>query len=126
MALESGFQSSVLKYLNGLPGCVAENVSGNANQSGRADITGCYKGRMFKLELKQPDNKYKASLKQNLDLRRWHRSGCVIGVIYSKKALKALFEETDWNAPYSVSYRRKEANDCESWFTVGKLVWSTK
>ena len=115
MGLENSFQSSVLSYLNGLPGCRAENVSGNASQSGRPDINGCYRGRMFKIELKQPDNKYKASKKQELELRRWRNCGCVVGVIYSMNSLKQLFEK-DWRDTGYTSIQ--ESNGCESWYWI--------
>lgn len=102
MGRESSFQSTVLEYLNSLPGCRAENVSGNASQSGRPDITGCYKGRMFKLELKVPEHNSTASRKQGLELRRWKNAGCVTGVIYTMEAIKHLFSQ-DWetNSPSS-------------------------
>lgn len=123
MGRENSFQESVLRYLNSIPGCIAENVSGDASQSGRPDINGCYKGRAFKLELKQPDNKYGASLKQNIELRRWRNAGCVVGVIYSTKALKLLFEvDWDWKKPKTVQI--KETNDCFSWYEVPKMTGS--
>ena len=119
MGFESTFQSRVLSYLNSLPGCKAENVSGNAMQSGRPDITGCFWGRMFKLELKTPDNRYKASKKQNLELRRWKNVGCVIGVIYSMDILYQLFS-WDWDKrPGRIE--KAEANNCLSWYEIP--VW---
>jgi hypothetical protein len=116
MGLESSFQSSVLEYLNGIPGCKAENVSGNASQSGRPDINGCYKGRMFKLELKIPDHRYKASKKQELELRKWKNAGCVIGVFYSMEAVKDLFK-WHWDG---AAFKRTiaEENECVSWFEL--------
>lgn len=93
--MESNFQSSCLKYLNGLPDCIAENVSGNANQSGRPDLNGCYKGRMFKIELKT--GSYKPTKKQLLELRHWYSKGCVVGVVYHMKALKQFFYQ-DWES----------------------------
>lgn len=123
MGRENSFQSTVLEYLNKIPGCMAENVSGDSSQSGRPDITGCYKGRAFKFELKQPDNKYEASLKQNIELRRWRNAGCVVGVIYSMKALKLLFEvDWDWGKPKTA--RIQEANGCISWYEVPKMTGS--
>lgn len=89
---EAALQSKVLEYLNSLPGCVAENVSGNAHQSGRADINGCYKGRCFKIELKSPDTGYKPSLKQLRYLKRWEQAGAVCGVCYSVEEVKDLLE----------------------------------
>ncbi len=120
MGFESNFQASVLQYLNGLPFCVAENVSGNSHQSGRPDINGCFRGRMFKLELKTPDNKYKASKKQQLNLRRWKNAGCVVGVIYSMEALKELFNAR-WNCARTRGRVIPEANGCTSWYKIPGL-----
>lgn len=117
MGRESSFQASALEYLNSIPGCIAENVSGDASQSGRPDINGCYKGRAFKLELKQPDNKYKVSLKQNIELRRWGNAGCVVGVAYSREFIRWLFEQ-DWEDQRFIGGMRKEENNCLSWATV--------
>lgn len=116
MGLETNFQPRVLTYLNGLPGCVAENVSGNAKQSGRPDINGCFRGRMFKLELKTPDNQYKASKKQYLTLRRWKNAGCVVGVIYSMSVIQELFS-LDWEKS-PATYAATEDNNCVSWFEI--------
>lgn len=113
MGLEANFQTTVLKYLNSLPGCKAENVSGNANQSGRPDINGCYKGRAFKLELKSDTTGYKASNKQKIELRRWKNSGCVVGVIHSMRALRYLFETSNWIK--GIQYFELEEG---SWFTI--------
>lgn len=116
MGLENNFQSSVLSYLNKLPDCRAENVSGNASQSGRPDINGCFQGRMFKLELKTSDHRYKASKKQQLELRRWKNAGCVVGVIYSMKMVYRLFS-LDWEQ-YPGYDEMLEDNGCLSWFDI--------
>lgn len=116
MGLETNFQSRVLDYLNHLPDCKAENVSGNASQSGRPDINGCFRGRMFKLELKTPDHKYKASKKQRLELRKWKNTGCVVGVIYSMAMVYKLFS-FDWEA-YPGYEEKAEYNGCLSWFDI--------
>lgn len=115
MGLEKSFQSALLEYLNSIPGCAAENVSGNAAQSGRADINGCYKGRTFRFELKSPDHKNTASKKQLLNMRRWLNAGAVVGTFYSMSAVKELFRE-DWSKPlYKVFL---EANGCASSFKI--------
>ena len=106
MGLESNFQATVLEYLNSLPGCKAENVSGNANQSGRPDINGCYKGRMFKIELKTPDNNNQASKKQQLELRKWRNAGCVTAVVYDMNFLKEVFS-MDWEVHSDVYVNNK-------------------
>lgn len=113
MGFESNFQATVLKYLNSLPGCKAENVSGNANQSGRPDINGCYKGRMFKIELKTHDNNYQASKKQKLELRKWRNVGCAVGVVYSMEFLKQVFSKP-WGDDESLDF----ADSYGSWFIV--------
>ena len=118
MGRENPFQSSVLKFLNSLPGCVAENVSGNAQQSGRPDINGCIMGRMFKLELKIPDNKNQASKKQSLNLRRWKRSGAITGVVYSLTFLKSVFLLQGFPTP---GYYEDEESGCLSWINVPEV-----
>ena len=116
MGFESSFQSTVLKYLNSLPGCRAENVSGNANQSGRPDINGCYNGRMFKIELKTPDNKNQATKKQRIELRKWKNAGCAIAVIYDMKTLRDMFS-INWDVPYDIEYTRI-TDGCVSWYEI--------
>ncbi len=116
MGFEGNFQSTVLKYLNSLPGCRAENVSGNANQSGRPDINGCYRGRMFKIELKTPDNKNQATKKQRLELRKWKNAGCAVAVIYDMALLKDMFSH-DWDA-YEQLQGQAYDNGCLSWYEI--------
>ena len=123
MGLEKNFQAEALKYLNSLPGCRAENVSGNAKQSGRPDINGCYRGRMFKIELKVPDNKNSASKKQSYELQRWYRAGAAVGVIYSIEALKGMMAslimaslELYKNKSDYTQREVHELNGCTSWY----------
>lgn len=92
---ETTLQTAVLKYLNSLPQCIAENVSGNAQQSGRADVNACYKGRCLKIELKDPSTGYKPTRQQLLYLRRWAAAGAVTGVCYSLEEVKILLREID-------------------------------
>ncbi len=120
MGFESSFQSTVLKYLNSLPGCKAENVSGNANQSGRPDINGCYRGRMFKIELKTPDNKNEATKKQSLELRKWKNAGCAVAVIYDMDILKEMFS-FDWYSVDMAGGDSVDANGCHSWYRIPSI-----
>lgn len=87
---EGSIQSTVLEYLNALPQCIAENVSGNVRQRGRADINGCYKGKCFKIELKDKETGYKPTKQQLLYLERWKRAGAVVGVCYSLEDVKGV------------------------------------
>lgn len=116
MGYENNFQSTVLNYLNSLPGCRAENVSGNAQQSGRPDINGCFHGRMFKIELKTPDNKNEATKKQRIELRKWKNAGCVVAVIYSMEMLRAMFLQ-DWNTHDQIQ-DSQEVDGCVSWYII--------
>lgn len=114
--MESNLQTSVLEYLNGLPNCVAENVSGNAMQSGRADINGCYQGRCFRIELKVPDHKNKTSLKQRLNLRRWQNAGAVTVVAYSIDFIKEVFSKKGLTKAKNLS--KQEDNGCVSYMVA--------
>lgn len=122
--MESTFQSWALAYLNSIPDCRAENVSGSAQQSGRPDINGCYMGRAFKLELKVPDHKNKVTLKQQLNLRKWEAVGCAVGVLYSKDSLRmfmCFLAQLDYNKQLEKTI--PEENDCESWFKIPKICF---
>lgn len=92
---EGGIQSKVLEYLNSLPKCMAENVSGNARQSGRADINACYKGVCLKLELKDPETGYQPTQQQLLYLKRWQKAGAVTAVCYSLNDVKKIVRKID-------------------------------
>lgn len=92
---ESSLQSKILKYINNLPEGIAENVSGGANQSGRADINACYKGRCMKIELKRPASYEKPSLKQEVYLRSWKRAGAMVLWCSSLEEVKRLIAFID-------------------------------
>ena len=87
---ENPIQSKVIDYLNSVPNCIAENVSGNAAQSGRADISGCYKGRCFKIELKSADTGYQITKKQKWYLKKWKHAGAITGSCYNLEEVKEL------------------------------------
>lgn len=90
VALESGITSSVIKYLNSLPNCVAEKVAGTSSCSGKPDINGCLDGQSFRIEMKTSDHGNTASLKQKLNLKKWAKAGAICGVCYSLKEVKEL------------------------------------
>ena len=90
---ESSLQTKVLEYLNSLPGCIAENVSGNARQSGRADINACYQGRCLKIELKDPDTGYEPTKQQLLYLEKWKKAGAICKVCYGIDDVKILINK---------------------------------
>lgn len=92
---EGSIQSKILDYLNSIPHCMAENVSGNASQSGRADISACYKGVYLKLEVKGGTEGYEATRQQQLYLRMWELAGAKVAVIRSVKDVKRVLELID-------------------------------
>lgn len=95
---ETSFQTKVLEYLNSLPECMAENVSGNARQSGRADINACYRGICLKLELKDGDTKYQATKQQKLYLLKWEKAGAITGVCRTLEDVKKLLRKAERRA----------------------------
>ena len=95
MASETSIQSDIIDYINSLPQGRAENVSGNAQQSGRADINACIKGKTFKIEVKTEDTAYGRkgmTTKQRLYLEKWARAGAVSCVVYSVEDVKWIVQ----------------------------------
>ena len=93
MASETSIQEKIIDYINFLPYGIAENVSGNAQQSGRADINACIDGRTFKIEVKTEETSYGrkgATTKQRLYLEKWARAGAFSCVIYNVDDLKYI------------------------------------
>lgn len=125
MALESSIQSDILDYINSLPQGRAENVSGNAQQSGRADINACVKGLMFKIEVKTEDTAYGrkgATTKQRLYLEKWARAGAISCVVYSVEDVKWVVQRFtrlrlgNWLFEFKLSGRGK-------WYDVPNKRW---
>lgn len=86
MASETSIQSNIIDYINSLPYGIAENVSGNAQQSGRADINACIHGFTLKIEAKTEDTEYGRkgmTTKQRLYLEKWARVGAMSCVVYN-------------------------------------------
>lgn len=97
MALESSIQSDIIDYINSLPYGRAENVSGNAKQSGRADINACISGITYKIEVKTDETSYGKkgmTTKQRLYLEKWARAGAVSCVAYSVDDVKFMVNKT--------------------------------
>lgn len=124
MASESSIQSDILAFINSLPQGRAENVSGNAQQSGRADINACIVGRTFKIEVKTEDTSYGrkgATEKQRLYLEKWARAGAISCVVYSVGDIQFVIDNElgfFWNHQkrYNLSGRGK-------WYDVQNKRW---
>lgn len=122
MALESSITRSVIAYLNGLPMCRAEKLKGSSSASGRADINACYRGRAIRIEMKTPDNKNKASKKQNHNLDKWYRAGAAVMVAYSKESVVKLIGVL--KARQHGYFEVPEENGCISWAKIPSLYWT--
>lgn len=93
MPRESVIVSKILHYLNSLDNCVAEKLQGTAASSGKADISGCYKGCAFRIEAKTPDHGNKPSKKQEVNLKRWEAAGAYCCIAYSLDDAVSLIEK---------------------------------
>jgi hypothetical protein len=88
---EASIVQAILRYLNALPECVAEKEHGSPYAHvGKADITGCLKGRTLKLEAKRPGEK--ATPIQLAYLAKWAKAGAITGVVTSVGEVKELME----------------------------------
>lgn len=119
MALEGNITRSVIAYLNGLPMCRAEKLKGSSSASGRADINACYMGRTIRIEMKTPDNRNKASKKQNHNLDKWYQAGAVVMVAYSKQSVIDCIKILE--AGRVGRWEKKEDNGCISWVKIPLL-----
>ena len=126
MASESSIQESILNYINSLPYGKAENVSGNAKQSGRADINACINGRTFKIEVKTEDNAYGrkgASNKQRLYLEKWARAGAVSCVVYSVGDVAYVIAIMSRLLPTSLNIHDIQVSGRGKWYDVQNKRW---
>lgn len=79
-ARESAIVRAIIARLNAIPGCLARKRHGNAySVAGDPDITGCYYGRHFELEVKRPDGRLTALQEQRL--AEWTRAGARVAVV---------------------------------------------
>jgi len=102
MPLETSITASIMKYLNGLPECVAEKVMGNAYQFGRPDINACYQGKTYRIEVKTADNGNKPSKSQELNLKKWAKAGAICIAVWSLDDVKNIIEH---HGCYNSSFR---------------------
>lgn len=127
MAAESTIQENLIDYINSLPVSSAENVSGNAKQSGRADINACIHGRAFKIEVKTEDTEYGrkgASTKQRLYLEKWARAGAVSCVVYSVDDFRYMYYRMIGDAHlYHAMRHELKLSGRGKWYDVQNKRW---
>jgi hypothetical protein len=90
MPRESAVYEAIKAWLGSL-GCEVRKLHGNEySVQGDPDLYGCYKGRMFHIETKQP--KKHAEKIQEYRLSEWQKAGAHTGVGHSLAEAKALME----------------------------------
>jgi hypothetical protein len=87
---ESTIVAAILQALKSVPDRVVRKRWGSEMAAaGDPDLTGCYRGRHFELEVKAPGGRL--SRIQEVRLKEWHRAGAVVGVVHSPdEALSTL------------------------------------
>ena len=104
MPRENSVVDQILKYLNGLDGCVAEKTQGTALSSGKADINACVRGRAVRIEAKTLDNGNVPSLKQRVNLMRWSAAGAVCIIAYTVEDVKSIIHSNGVLQTYRKDY----------------------
>lgn len=126
MASEPSIQSSIIDYINSLIYGRAENVSGNAQQSGRADINACIYGWLLKIEVKTEDTEYGRkgmTTKQRLYLEKWARAGAMSCVAYNLDDAKFVIDKLlKSHSLFSVS-KHLELSGRGKWYDVQNKRW---
>lgn len=87
---ESALVSAIVEALRSAPGLVVRKRHGTAwGFAGDPDLTGCYRGRHFELEVKTPAGAI--TRLQEARLAEWSRAGAITAVVRSvSEALAAL------------------------------------
>lgn len=126
MALESSIQESILDYINSLPYGRAENVSGNAQQSGRADINACIYGWLLKIEVKSENTTYGrkgATTKQRLYLEKWAKAGAMSCVVYSVDDVKYVIDKLLKSHSFFSVGKHLNLSGRGKWYDVQNKRW---
>lgn len=87
---ESSVVAAILQALKSVPDLTVRKRWGSEMAAaGDPDLTGCYRGRHFELEVKAPGGRL--SRIQEVRLKEWHQAGAVVGVVHSSdEALTTL------------------------------------
>jgi hypothetical protein len=79
---ESTIVAAIIQALKRVPDLVVRKRWGSEMAAaGDPDLTGCYRGRHFELEVKAVGGRL--SRIQEVRLNEWHRAGAVVGVVHS-------------------------------------------
>jgi hypothetical protein len=87
---ESTIVAAIMQALKPVPDLVVRKRWGSEMAAaGDPDLTGCFRGRHFELEVKAPGGRL--SRIQEVRLKEWHQAGAIVGVVHSTEdALVAL------------------------------------
>jgi hypothetical protein len=85
---EKTIVAGIISRLRRIPGCWAEKTHGERFGAQRLDITGCYKGRRFEVEVKRPGEK--PTERQLATMQRWRDCGAVVACLHSVEEVEAL------------------------------------
>jgi len=79
---ESTIVAAIIQALKRVPDLVVRKRWGSEMAAaGDPDLTGCYRGRHFELEVKAVGGRL--SRIQEVRLNEWHRAGAVVGIVHS-------------------------------------------
>lgn len=116
MAIEKSITNNIIDMINSKPCAIAEKIKGDSTSSGRADINVCYKSKTIRIEVKTPDNRNKASKKQEHNLKKWFYAGATVMVVYSEKSVVQFLHAIECGIPGRYTYQ--EDNGCLSWMEI--------
>lgn len=86
---EDAIVKQIKDYLNTLSNIFFYKTHGNPYEPrGRADITGCYLGRRFEFEVKQPGELPRPD--QLAMMRKWRKAGAICGFVHSVEEVKRI------------------------------------
>ena len=79
---EASLVKNILKRLNGIPGCRAQKTHGGKyGTKGKPDITGCFYGIRFEMEVKRPGEKPDPLQQHEMD--QWSNVGAFVKTVHS-------------------------------------------
>ena len=97
---EAKITAKIIDHLRALPKAWARKVHQSRYQQGEPDVDACVAGRAVKIEVKVPGNK--PTPKQLITMRRWARSGALVGWATSVEEVEDLLghlDDPEWENP---------------------------
>lgn len=88
--LESSIVKSCLDYLNEFSSTEFQKRHGARTRSGEPDITGCFAGLHWEIEVKRPGRK--PTKRQLSRMRKWSQAGAVVCWVNSLKGLQKIVD----------------------------------